>query len=119
MKLKKKEDQNVDVSVLLRRENKAGEKIQGQIEEQGLKKRSTEIASPGELPHMQPPNPSTIADPKKYLLAGTRYGCLLRGSPRVIQIQRRMLAAKHQTEHEDPKERARERTERAERFATS
>ena len=31
MNLKKKEDQNVDASVLLRRENKTGEEIQGQI----------------------------------------------------------------------------------------
>ena len=72
MKFKKKEDQNVDASVLLRRENKTREEIQGQIEEQGLKKRSTETASPGESPHIQPPNPSATADAKKYLMAGSR-----------------------------------------------
>ena len=64
---------------------------------------------------MQPPNTSTVADAKKFLLAGTRYGCLLRGSARVIQIQLRMLAVNHWTDHGDLKERTRERTEGAER----
>ena len=82
----------MDALVLLRRKNKTGEKIQGQIEEQRLKKRSTETASPGEPSHMHSPKPSTIADAKKCLLAGTRYECLLRGSPRVIEIQLMLLA---------------------------
>ena len=74
MKLKKKEDKNVDALIFLRREKKTGEEIKGQTKEQGLKKRSTEATSPGESPHMQPANPNTIADAKKCLLAGTRYG---------------------------------------------
>ena len=48
------------------------EEIQGQIEEQGLKKDHSEALSPGDPPHMQPLYPSTIADAKKYLLTGTR-----------------------------------------------
>ena len=68
---------------------------------------------------MQPPNPSTIADAKKYLLAGGGYGCLLRGSARPKLIQMMMLAANHQTEHGDPSERTKERIEGAERFAIS
>ena len=109
----------MNASVLLRRKNKTGEEIQGQIEEQGLKKRSTETASPGEPPHIQPPNPSIIADAKKCLLTGTRHGRLLRGSPRVIEIQMKMLVAKHQTEHENPNEKSREKTEITERFTPS
>ena len=80
MKLKKKEDQNVDASVLLRRENKTGEEIQGQIEEQGLKKRSTETASPGEPHHIQPPTQALLLMPRSVYW----HECLLRGSPRVI-----------------------------------
>ena len=89
------------------------EEIQGQIEEQGLKKDYSETASPWDPPHMQPPNPSTIADAKKCLLEGTRYGCLLEGSARVTLIQMRMVATNHQTEHGDTDEGARERTEGA------
>ena len=64
---------------------------------------------------MQPVNLSTIVDAKKCLLAGARYGCLIRGSARVIQIQLSMFAANHWTEHGDPNEGAKERTEGAER----
>ena len=53
MKLKKKEGQNVDASVFLRRKNKISwEEIKDQIEYQGLKKTSSEIFSPGDTPHM-------------------------------------------------------------------
>jgi len=70
MKLKKKEDQNVDASVLLNRKNKIGEEIQGQRMEQGLKKVIQRLTHLGNLSYMQPPNPITSADSKKYLLMG-------------------------------------------------
>jgi hypothetical protein len=68
---------------------------------------------------MQPPNQNTIAGAKKYLLAGTTYSCLLRGSARALRIQMLMLAANHWTEHMDPNGGVREGTEGAVSFATS
>ena len=88
MKLKKKEGQNVDASVLLRRENKTlmGRNTRSNTESGIDKKDHSKTALSGVIPHMQPPNTITIADAKKCLLAGTRYGYLVRGSSRVIQI---------------------------------
>jgi len=63
---------------------------------------------------MQPPNPVTIADAKKCLLTGARYGCLLRGSARALLIQMRMLAANHWTKQGDPNGGVREKIEGAE-----
>jgi len=63
---------------------------------------------------LQPPNPVTIPDLKKYLLIGARYGSLLRGSARPLLIQMRILTANQWTEQGDPTGRVRERTEGAE-----
>ena len=82
----------MSLSFLEERTKYSWEKIH-QIEEQELKKGSTKAASPGEPLYMQPPNPNTITDAKKCLLAGTRYGCLLRGSAKVVQMQLRMFAS--------------------------
>ena len=75
MKLKKKDDQSMGASVLLRRGNKL--LIEGNTEkifrEQRLKERLTKIALPGNPSHIQSPNPGTITDAKKY-------SCFLRGS---------------------------------------
>jgi len=92
----KKEDQNVDVSFLLRRKNKySWEEIQGQKVEQGLKKRSSKDCLPGDPSYMQAPNPDTIVDDKKCLLTGDRFGCLLRVFARDPLIQMRMVAPNH------------------------
>jgi hypothetical protein len=57
---------------------------------------------------------SIIVDGKKYMLAGAWYSCLLRGSVRVWQIHRQMIAANHWTEHELPNGGLGERTKWAE-----
>jgi hypothetical protein len=44
-------------------------------------------APPGDLSHMQPPNPGIIADAKKCLLTVAWNSCLLRGSARAWPIQ--------------------------------
>jgi len=54
-----------------------------------------ETAPSGYQSHMQSPIPVTIADVKKFLLTGTRYGYLLRGSARALLKQMSMLAAHH------------------------
>jgi hypothetical protein len=70
MKLKKKEDQSVDTSILLRRGNNIP--MEGVIktkfgaETEGM----TETAPFGDLSNKQPPNPDTIADANKSLLTG-------------------------------------------------
>jgi hypothetical protein len=66
------------------------------------------------LSHLQAPNPDTTADAKKCLLTGAWYGYLLGGSARAWPIQTRMLAANHQTEHDDHNGWVKGRTEGAE-----
>jgi len=63
--------------------------------------------------------PFTIADAKKYLLTGARYGCVLRGSAKALLIQMRMVAANHWTEQGDLNEGVREKTEGAERVCNT
>jgi len=63
---------------------------------------------------MQPSNPVINVNSKKCLLTGARYGCLLRGSARVLLIQIRMFAANRWTEQEDSNGGVREKTEGAE-----
>jgi hypothetical protein len=63
MKLKKKEDQSVDASVLLRRGNKI-------LTEQIWRQSVEQTAPPGDPSHIQSPNPDTIEDDKKCLLKG-------------------------------------------------
>ena len=66
MKLKKKEDHNVDTSVLLRRGNKIlkGGKMEtncgAETDGKGIQRLPTQGSS-----HIQAPNPDTIADAKK------------------------------------------------------
>jgi len=69
--------------------------------------------------HIQPPNPVTIADAKKCLLTGARYGCHLRSSARTLLIQMRMVAANHWTEQEDSNGGVREKTEGAEEICNT
>ena len=67
MKLKKKDNQNVDTSILLR----IGKKIpmKGVTET----KCGAETAPPGNPSYIQSPNPDTILDAKKCLLKGAYY----------------------------------------------
>jgi hypothetical protein len=109
----KKEDQSVDPSVLLRTKH-SWEQIWRQSVEQGLKERSSRDSSTwGCIPYTVT-KPWHYWDAKKCLLKRAWYSCLLRGSARALQIQRKMLAANHRTERGVPSGRVRERTEGAE-----
>jgi hypothetical protein len=70
---KKKEDQRVDTSFLLRTGNKIP--MKGVTETKfGAKTKGWTIQR---LPHNQPPNPDTIAYASKVLLKGPWYSCLV------------------------------------------
>jgi hypothetical protein len=78
MKLKKKEEQNMDTMPLLRIGNKtpmAGvtETVWSFYERMD----HLETAIPGDPSHNQPPNADTIEYTSKILLKGPRYSCLL------------------------------------------
>lgn len=66
MKLKKKEDQNVDVSVLLTKCSR--KEILRKSVDQRLKEGHLENAPLGDHSHIQTPNPATIEDASKCLL---------------------------------------------------
>jgi hypothetical protein len=83
MKIKKKEDQNVDTLILLRKENKIP---MGGVTETKCGA-ETEGKTIQRLPHLgihpshiQSSNPDTIVDANKGLLTEALYSCLLRGS---------------------------------------
>ena len=46
-----------------------------------------EAAPPNDPSHLQPSNPDSIADAKKHLLTGAWFGCPLRGSASIWQMQ--------------------------------
>ena len=73
MKLKK-EDQSVDASVLLRRENKIlkGGNTETKYGVETEAKAIPETAPPGDPSHIQSPNPHTIVDTNKCLLTGAQ-----------------------------------------------
>jgi hypothetical protein len=116
MKLKKKEDQSIDTSILLRRGNKIP--MEGVTEtKHGTE---TEGMTIQKLPHLgihliyNHQTEITIVDANKSLLTGAWYSCLLRGSASAWQIQKWMLTAIHWMEHKIPNEGTRESTQRAE-----
>ena len=78
------------------------------------KKSHPETAPRGDISHMQPPSPGTIADANKCLLTGAWYRCFLRGFAKALLIQMWMLAVNHQNELWDPNVEVRGRTERDE-----
>jgi hypothetical protein len=63
MKLKNKEEQSVDTSILLRKRSKYRQNI-----EQNLKESHPETVPPGDPYHIQSPNPDTIVDSNECLL---------------------------------------------------
>jgi len=73
MKLKKKDDQSVDASVLLRNRNKNihrqkyRDKFEAETEEKAIQRPLHLGIQPI---HMQPPNPDNIVDAKKCMLTG-------------------------------------------------
>jgi hypothetical protein len=71
MKLKK-EDQSVDVSIFLRRENKifTGGNTETKCRAETEGKVIQRLPSPGAPSHIQTSNPDTIVDDKKCLLTG-------------------------------------------------
>jgi hypothetical protein len=70
MKLKKKEDQSVDSSTLLRRGNKEGVTETKFGAEMEGRTDHPEAAPPGDPSHKQPQNPDTIAYANKILMTG-------------------------------------------------
>jgi hypothetical protein len=73
MKLKKKEDQSVDSSILLRRGNsmEGVTPTQFKAETKGMTILSGQfLCSTWDPSHKQPPNPDTIADANKCLMTG-------------------------------------------------
>ena len=75
MKLKKKEDQNVDTLPLLRLGNKTP--MDGVTETNFGAETNLETAIPRNPSDNQPPNADSIAYASKILLKGPRYNCLL------------------------------------------
>jgi hypothetical protein len=69
MKLKKREDESVDTSFLLRMGNK--------IPMEGVTETKFGAETEGRTIHRQPRNPDTIAYATKILLTGTSYSSLL------------------------------------------
>ena len=116
MKFKKKEDQCVDALVLLRRGNKIFTGANTESKCRDWRKGHPETAPAGDPLHIQSPNPDTIVDAKRCLLTRAWYSCLLRGSTRAWQIQRKMLTANHWPDHGVPNRGVRERTEGSEDF---
>jgi hypothetical protein len=116
MKLKKKEDQSMDTSILLRR----GNKISMEWVRETKCEAETEGMTIHRLYHLRihpikkTQNPDTIADANKSLLTGAWYSCLLTGSASAWQIQKWMLTTIQWMEHRIPNEGARERTQGAE-----
>jgi hypothetical protein len=111
MKLKKKEDQSVDTSFLLRMGNKipmegfTEKKLGAETEERTIQK----LPHPGIHPiHIQPPNLDTIAYARKILLTGPWQSSLLWVYASAWQIQKWMLTVIYWMEHMAPKEGARE-----------
>lgn len=59
----------MDASILVERGTKYGrEEMQRQRVEQRLKERPSKTVPPGDLSHIQSPNPDTIVDAKKCML---------------------------------------------------
>jgi hypothetical protein len=106
----------VYASVLLRRGNKIfkGRKYGDKVWSWNWRKGHPEMDSPGDPSHIQTPNTDTTADAKKCLLTAAWYTCLLKGSAKPWQIQRRRLSANYWTEHWIPSGGVRERTAIAE-----
>ena len=121
MELKKKKVQNVDASVLLRRQNKTltggntGTNRGARIEEKIIQR----------LSHLGIHPLCSHQTHAPFLMVRSAYwqepdiDASSEALPESYRYRLRMLAANHQTEHRDPSEGARERTESAERFATS
>ena len=98
MKLKKKEDQSVGASVLLRRGTKYRIICGDKVWSRDWRKGHPETVPPRDPFHLHTPNLDTMSDAKKCLLTGACYSCSLRGSARASPIQKWMHLAKHQTE---------------------
>jgi len=112
MKLKKKEDQKCGCfsPSYKGEQNTLRSKYQNKEWNRDWRKGHPVTASPGNPSHMQSPYPVTIADVKKSLLTGARYGCLLRVCARALLIQMRMVTANHWPEQGDPNGGVREKT---------
>jgi hypothetical protein len=65
MKLKKREDRSVDTSILLRRGNKIPMEGVTKCGAETEEMTHSETAAPGDLSHIQSPNPDTTVDANK------------------------------------------------------
>ena len=83
------------------------------------RKSHPETAPHGDISHMQPPSPGTIADANKCWLRGAWYRCFLRGFAKSLLIQMWMLAVHHQNELWDPKKKLGEGLKELKRFVIS
>ena len=113
MKLKKKEDQSVNTSFLLRMGNKIP--VEGvnrdKVWSRAWRNDHPETTPLGDPPHKQPPNPDTIAYSRKILLTEPWYSYLLWGT--AIHIKNWMLTVMYWMEHRAPNEGARKSTQGA------
>ena len=89
MKPKKKEDQSVDASILLRKGRKYPWKVLHR--QSDLRNDHPETVPPGDPSHKQPTKPDTIVDANKISLIGACYRSFLKGSACALQIQKWML----------------------------
>jgi hypothetical protein len=120
MKLKKKEDQNVDTSILLRRgkQNTHGRSYRNKVWSEDWRNNHLETAPSGDPSHTLSPNLDTTVDANTCLLTGAWYSCLLRGSTRSWPIWMWMLTANHWTEHRVPNGGTRERPQGTDGFCS-
>ena len=109
LKLKKKEDQSVDASVLPRRGNKTltGANVETKCGAETEGKFSQRLPHLGIHP-IYSRQTWTLLQMTEVLADSS---CLLRGSARAWQIQKWMLTVIHSTEHKVPSKDARERTQ--------
>ena len=82
------------------------------------KKGHPETAQTGDPPHLQTPNPDTIADVKMCLQTGAWYSCSLRGLANIWLRQMQKLTANHWTEPGDPNGKDREGLKELKEIAT-
>jgi hypothetical protein len=114
MKLKKKKDQSVDTSFLLRigEQNIHGKSYRDKVWSWDRRMDYLKTAPPGDPSHQQLPNTDTIAYANKILLTGPWYSCLLWDYASAWQIQKWILTVILWMEHRVPNEGARKSTQK-------
>ena len=116
MKLKKKEDQSVDASVIPRSRNKTltGANMETKCRAETEGKAIQRLSHLGIHPRYSHQIPTLLWMVRNACWKETDYSCLLRGPARALQIQSWILTATHCTECGVPNGGVKERTEGAE-----